>query len=137
MKKNRSILLFSSLLLSCITLITCKKNETVTPVYPVDCAHRLAGVFVGSDHCNSSGQTTYSCTIMAIDSMNVTFSNMGGATVTAILDCGKNTIYIPTQTSAGNFSVSGNGTYTVNRIIINWSGLSLGIPINCTSTFTR
>ena len=140
MKKNIFFFFYLSLLLLVAFLITCTKNKdnnSNSPVYPSDCAHQLAGEYTGNDYCSSSGQTAYPCTILAIDSADITFSNLGGAAVNAKLDCNKNTITIPTQTFPGNFSISGNGTYTANRIIITWSGLSLGTPVNCSTTYTR
>ncbi len=134
--KNKLSLLISCLFLSSVALVNCNKSDKITVVYPTDCAHRLEGAYLGSDYCNSS-QPAYPCTVTAIDSSNVTFSNLGGVPVTAVLDCGKNSILIPTQSFSGSYSLSGTGNYTASRIIINWSGLSFGVPINCSSTFTR
>ncbi len=137
MKRGLLLSLLIMLPVTTMFFVRCDKKSTTTAVYPNDCAHLLAGAYLGSDYCNTSGQPTYPCTVTAIDSTNVTFSNLGGVTVTAVLNCSNNTINIPTQSFAGNFSISGNGTYTANRIIIYWSGLSLGIPFNCNTTFTK
>jgi hypothetical protein len=126
------LLLFAGLLLT-----NCNKKESGTVVYTGDCAHRIAGIYSGSDYCSSFGQPTYQSTISASDATNITFSNLGGATVTAVVDSIANTISIPTQTFPGNFSIAGTGTFTNNRIIINWSGLAYGAPITCSTTFTR
>jgi hypothetical protein len=137
-KENRKILFLSCLCLLALstTLIFCKSKQT-TPIFPVDCGHRVAGVYMSSDYCASTGQTAYSTTIIARDTFNITFNNLSGVIVAAILNCNDNTITIPTQTFPGNFSISGTGTYNANRIILNWSGLSYGVPFNCNSTLTR
>ena len=135
---NKYFLLpFLGLMLFSITLVYCTKKGSNTPVFPIDCAHQVAGVYNGSDYCTSAGQSTYSSTIIARDSINITFNYLSGVMVTALLDCNGNTITIPTQSFPGNFSISGTGTYTRNRIIVNWSGLSYGVPVNCSSTLTR
>jgi len=139
MKKIVLLLLFAGISLSSMFLVNCKKKDTSTStiVYPIDCAHMLVGAYVGSDYCSVSNPS-YPTTITAADSTNITFSNLGGnGSVTAVVNCSKNSITIPTQTFPGGFSISGNGTYTTNRIIINWSGLSYGVPTNCSSTLTR
>jgi hypothetical protein len=136
--RKKILLLISGLLLSGAFLITCSKTKSNAPVYATNCADSLIGVYVGSDYCSSSSQPSYSCSITAATPTNITFSNLSGAlNVNGIIDCSKNTISIPSQTFPGNFSISGTGTYTANRIIINWSGLSLGSPVNCSTTFTR
>ncbi len=128
---------FSGILLLSTTLIFCNKKENNSPVFPIDCAHNVAGVYTGNDYCASTGPATYSTTVIARDSINITFNNLSGVQVAAILNCNDNTITIPTQTFPGNFSISGSGTYTTNRIILTWNGLSYGIPFNCNSTLTR
>ena len=135
---KKKLLLVSGLLLSCAFLITCTKTKSNAPIYAVNCADSLIGIYTGSDYCSSSNQPAYPCSITAATPTNITFSILGGAlNVNGTVDCGKNTITIPVQTFSGNYSISGNGTYTANRIIINWSGLSLGSPVNCSTTFTR
>lgn len=119
-------------------LVNCNKTKTNKPVYTTDCADSLVGSYVGSDYCSSSGQPAYPCSIVATTPTSITFSYLGGAAnVTAIVDCEKNTITIPTQNFVGNYAISGSGTYTANRIIINWTGVTLGSSVNCSSTFTR
>ncbi|GAA4463467.1 hypothetical protein GCM10023093_12010 [Nemorincola caseinilytica] len=124
------------LLSSGMFLGACKERTSSDPVYPDNCGNFLVGTYAGSDYCASTGQTHYSCNILATTPTNITLSNLGGIQVNAIVDCEKNTLTIPTQT-VGNFSVSGSGTYTANRIVINWSGITAGMPINCSTTFTR
>lgn len=133
----------TKILLSCLgllaistTLVFCNSKKN-TPVYPIDCGHRVAGVYMGNDYCASTGQSSYSTTIIARDSFNITFNYLSGYIVAAILDCNNNTVTIPSQTFPGNFSISGTGTFNANRIILNWSGLSFGVPFNCNSTLTR
>jgi hypothetical protein len=136
--RKRNILITACcFLLSVVLLINCTKKQDNTPVYPTDCGNNLVGTYSGSDYCSSAGQTPYQCSITANTPVNITISNMGGFAVNAILTCNDNTVSVPTQTFAGNFSISGTGTFTANRIIINWSGISFGVPINCTSTYTR
>ncbi len=120
-----------------LLLTNCSKKDTGAVVYTGDCAHRIAGMYSGSDYCSSFGQPTYQSTITASDATNITFSNLGGATVTAVVDSVASTISIPTQTFPGYFSIAGTGTFTNNRIIINWSGLAYGAPVTCSTTFTR
>jgi hypothetical protein len=134
--KKKIFLSCVGLLVLSTTLIFCKSKKN-TPVFPVDCGHLVAGVYMSSDYCASTGQSTYNTTIIARDSFNITFNNLSGVIVAAILDCGNNSVTIPTQTFPGNFSISGTGTYNANRIILNWSGLSYGVPFNCNSTLTR
>ena len=115
----------------------CKgENKNNDPIYPTDCGNYLVGTYSGSYYCASTGQSYYSCNITVNTPTNITISNLGGIQVTAIVDCSKNTLTIPTQT-VSNFSVSGSGTYTANRLVINWSGITAGVPINCSTTFTR
>jgi len=136
--RKKLLLLLSGLLLSSAFLTDCSKTKSNAPIYVVNCADSLIGVYAGSDYCSSSNQPSYSCSITAATPTNITFSNLNGAVnINGVVDCGKNTISIPSQTFPGNFSISGTGTYTANRIIINWSGLSLGSPVNCSTTFTR
>ena len=138
MKKTSIVLLFAGLLISYAYLVSCNKNKTNKPVYLTDCGDSLVGSYVGADYCSSSGNSTYPCSITASTPTNIIFSYMGGApNVTATVDCNNNTIAIPTQNFVGNYSISGTGTFTTNRIIINWNGLSLGQPISCSTTFTR
>ncbi len=126
-----------SLLLTSMLFNNCTKEEPGTPIYPENCANYLVGTYSGTDYCSASGQTPYSCSIIASTPVNITISHLGGVTVNAILDCEKNTLTIPAQTFAGNFTITGSGTYTANRIVINWSGVSSGIPMNCNTTYTR
>lgn len=119
-----------------ITLSGCGEKTNDNPIYPIDCGNYLVGSYSGSDYCASTGQNHYTCNILATTPTNITLSNLGGIQVTAVVDCSKNTIEIPTQT-VSNFSISGSGTYTANRIVINWTGISAGGPINCSTTFTR
>lgn len=114
----------------------CKEKTNNDPVYPTDCGNYLVGSYAGSDYCASTGQANYSCNILATTPTNITLSNLGGIQVNAVVDCDKNTLTIPMQT-VSNFSISGSGTYTANRIVINWSGITSGVPINCSTTFTR
>lgn len=122
--------------ISSILFNGCKEETNDNPIYPVDCGNYLVGSYSGSDYCSSTGQTHYSCNILANTPTNITLSNLGGIQVAAVVDCSKNTLSIPTQT-VGNFSISGTGTYTANRIVINWTGITSGVPINCSTTFTR
>jgi len=132
--KKITCLLFSAVVLS----VSCGKSDNNNkPVYPTDCAHSLAGVYTGSDICSGSNPTAYTCTVTASTPTNVTFSNLYGYPVNAVLDCNTNKITIPTQSFNGNVSIGGSGTYTSNRIIINWNGTSLGSAISCSTTYTR
>jgi hypothetical protein len=126
------------LVLAVALSVSCSKSDkNNTPVYPTNCAQSLAGLYTGSDICSGSNPTAYTTTVTANTPTNVTFSNLNGYPVTAVLDCSTNKITIPTQTFAGNISIGGTGTYTANRIIINWNGTSLGYPITCSTTYTR
>jgi len=137
MAKRNTIFIFLLGLTAILFLITCSKTNN-TPIYTTNCADSLIGDYSGSDYCASSGQFSYTCNLSAATTTNITFSNLGsGTNVTAIVNCSNNTITIPSQTFSNNSSISGSGTYTANRIIINWSGLSLGSPVNCSTTLTR
>ena len=134
---KRVLLLVLSLSLAVVFLITCSKSTSNTPVYPTNCATLLAGAYSGSDICASSGPSSYAATIISNTPGNITFSNIYGSQVTATIDCANNTINIPTQTFPGNFSISGSGTYTANRVIINWTGSYPGSQLNCSTIYTR
>lgn len=126
---------------ACVTVMaasfsSCHEDTQTGPIYPTDCGNYLVGTYAGSDYCASTGQTNYTCNIMANTPTNIRLSNLGGIQVNAVVDCANNTITIPTQT-VGSYSISGNGTYTANRIVINWSGITAGVPINCSTTYTR
>lgn len=139
MRKNTLILVSIGLVLfSTLLIICCKTSNSAppVPVYATRCDSFLEGSYSGSDIC-SSGQVSYTCNIISNTPGNITFSNLYGAMVTATVDCANNKITIPTQTFSGNFSISGTGTYTANRITINWTGNSFGAPLNCTTYYTR
>ncbi len=136
-KTIASVLSISSLLAFSLLLTNCNKKDSTSQVFSGDCAHRIAGIYSCSDYCSSFGQPTYQSTITATDAVNITFSNLGGSMVTAVVDSVAGTISIPTQTFPGNFSISGTATFTTNRIIVNWSGLAYGAPITCSTTLTR
>jgi hypothetical protein len=132
--KKKSLLLLAVIVLS----VSCGKSDNNNkPVYPTNCEQSLAGIYTGSDICAGSNPTAYTCTITANTPGNITFSNLYGYPVTAVLDCKNSKITIPTQSFSGNVSIGGSGTYTANRIIINWNGTSLGYPISCSTTYTR
>ena len=136
MKTLKKITLF--VFLAVALSVSCSKSDNNnTPVYPTDCALSLAGIYTGSDFCSGSSPNAYTCTVTANTPTNITFSNLYGYPVTATLDCSTNKITIPTQSFTGNISIGGSGTYTGNRIIINWNGTSLGIPLSCSTTYTR
>jgi len=119
-----------------IVLSGCKDKSNNDPVYPTDCGNYLVGTYSGSDYCASTGQNYYTCNIQAATTTNITLSSLGGVPVTGIVNCNDNTIEIPTQT-VGTSSISGSGKYTANRIVINWSAITQGVPVNCSTTFTR
>lgn len=134
-----AVRLFSvlAMIVSCVFLMMCSKStNSGSPVYPTDCAASLAGAYTGVDYCSGSGQLGYPCTVTATTPNNITISNLYGTTVTATVDYYHNTVTIPTQ-SSGYYSISGTGTYTANRIVINWTELSAGLPLNCSTTYTR
>jgi hypothetical protein len=138
-KKRILFLLCCGLVFISVLFITCSKSSSSTPVYPTGCLDSLAGNYTGSDVCSSGGITTYPCIISASNSANnITIGTMAGLTaISATLDCSKNAITIPNQNLQGNYQIYGSGTYTSKKIVINWNGLSSGIPFSCTTTYTR
>jgi len=124
------------LLLASFLLVTCSKSSSTNTTNQTDCAATLAGTYSGVDFCSGSGQIPYPANITATTLNNIIISNLYGVTVNGTVDCQHSTITIPAQTS-GNFSISGAGSYTATRININWTAYNYGVPINCSTIYTR
>lgn len=139
MKKRILFLLCCGSLFCCVLFITCSKGVSSTPVYPTGCLDSLAGNYTGNDICSSSGITTYPCVISASNSSNnIIIGSMDGLNaINATLNCSNNSVTIPNQNLPGNYQIYGTGSFTAHKIIINWNGLSSGIPFSCTTTYSR
>jgi hypothetical protein len=117
-------------------------------VYPIPnpCPSIFAGVFNGTDIC-ASNTTSYSMVFsMPNSSGQCQINNFAGlgttANVNAIINCGTNTITIPSQfNSTAGGTLSGNGTYTIVgstiTISITYSLVVGTTTYSCTGTWIK
>jgi hypothetical protein len=107
-------------------------NLTVTP--SLNCATPLAGTYIGNINCQPSiGDSAVSCTVATtntIDQISIDNFIFNGNSLLVNVNCTDNTLSIaPGQVA------SGSGTYTNNKITLNFT--LTGGGYTCTDVLTR
>lgn len=115
-------------------------NLTVTFA---DCASSLWGNFNGANACTARN-FTYVATGVATgvtNELNITnFGGYGSTTTTrVILNCNKDSLYIPAQNIGNGTNLQGSGTFTDNTMTIYYSASTTpgGFPESCNVTLTK
>jgi hypothetical protein len=116
-----------------------KINVTVLPYS--NAAIGLEGLFKESGQCNPGGNLNHDVEIVAAETDNKInikgfWSSVWTHVVSANLNASNKTLTIPSQTVNG-VTITGNGTYDDNLIIIGYRVKGLTVDDTCTSSFSR
>ncbi len=109
-------------------------------VMPTDCSVNLVDTAIAHDTCNI-GNYIYTVAITEGDSLyQVSITNLAGSasSVFADVNCPAATLTIPQQYISSNLSFAGTGTFTANKIVINYSTYNTSGPtVTCMMTINR
>ncbi|GAA4463961.1 hypothetical protein GCM10023093_13410 [Nemorincola caseinilytica] len=123
---------------------TTPKVQTINlTVISADCASVLQGTYSGANGCTNRN-VTYTATAATTGAANeLDITNLGGygsATSThMIINCAKDSVYIPQQHIGNGTNLSGAGTISGNTITITYTASTtpLGFAETCVATLTK
>ncbi len=110
-------------------------------VVTANCAMAMAGSYSGSSACiYATSPYTAVATAAGGDTLNI--MNLGGlgtsSNTKVILNCGTDSLTIPSQADGNGDTLRGNGVFTANQMIINYSKKTItGGYDSCSATLNR
>ena len=110
-------------------------------VVTADCTSGMAGTYSGSSACiYATSPYTAVATKLGGDTLNI--MNLGGlgtsSNTKVIMNCNVDSLSIPSQADGNGDTIRGNGYFTANELIINYSKkTATGSYDTCSATLTR
>ena len=112
-------------------------------VIPAECSKPFWGTLTGGKACTIALNSHYTATARFAGFHNTMYvNNFGGygtnENVEIVLDCTKDSAFIPNNNYGNNLQMSGQGIFTGNKVIIWYTATStpFGHPDNCVDTLT-